>query len=96
MIGYALAYGDKLIGYSTRNRGQYKYLGAYTPGQDANYYDEIIIGFYKSENEAEFTMGMDGWWEWAKEKINSGELKIDDVAHFNPDDVRIIEVEFKL
>lgn len=95
---YYLAYGnDRLIFESQtkdleRNR---RVLGAFVPGTDGNYYQQVIVGFV-GEGERQFTPGMEAWWRWCKESIEQGDTLIDDEFPFDPEEVRIITSEVDL
>lgn len=93
MRAYFLAYGDDmLLGEAENLNNKRRIIGAFKPGVDGNYYQQILVGFV-GEGELQYTMGFSNWWEWCKALIKKEETLIDDEFSFDLDDVRVISVE---
>jgi len=93
MKAYVLATSDDLLLFESATTGPDKKrtIGAFVPGQDGNYYSELLIGFRKEDGE--FTLGFQSWWNWMKSSIKAGDTLIDDDFDFGPEDVRIVSFE---
>jgi len=96
---YFLAYGeDRLLCESetcSDPAEKRRIIGAFLPGEDGNYYKQVIVGF-TGEDERQYTLGMPAWWKWCKGSIERGETLIDDEFSFDPDDVRVVTAELDL
>jgi hypothetical protein len=91
---------DLLIGHSANperdaeNR-EYMTMGAFRPGKDGNYYHDLCLGFTLTSSEG-LRDSFSDWWAWVKEALASGDVKMDPDFEFNPDQVKIIEVEIPI